>query len=241
MERRLHATFWMNKEVSIMKAQPFVIGFLGLGLILSFPSHSAAQTGTDTPVTTQSEVRLDAPTMEAVVDQLFGAPDGGLLDGTRSFQLRAKNMELTSAQSADFFSATSTENLATLVEGTETLHGVVHLQGEIDGEDFELKISGRQLKLDGITLTAAQLDALTSSLREVEGLKQIKINAIVDGEKTTIRLQGNLLKSDPAVREAGRENGRRGLDRAHEVRNEHAERIEHLGRIERPERGEGRR
>jgi len=219
-----------------MKAQPFAIWILSAGLILSFASNGVAQT-----VTTQSDVKLDAPAFDALVDQLFGAPDGGLLDGTKSFQLHVKNMDLTAVQSADFFSATSTENLATLVAGTETLHGVVHIQGEIDGEDFDLKISGRQLKLDGITLTAAQRDALIASLKEVDGLKQIKITAIVDGEKTTIRLQGNLLKSDVGTREAGRENGRRGLDRALEVRNEHAERIEHLGRIERPEPGVGRR
>ena len=71
----------------------------------------------------------------------------------------------------------------------------MHIQGEIDGEDFELKISGRQIKLEGITLTAAQRDALVASLREVDGLKQIKINAIVNGEKTTIRLQGNLRRA----------------------------------------------
>jgi hypothetical protein len=230
----------MNKEV-LMKAQPFVICILGAGLILSFAANGVAQTNTDAPVTTQSEVNLDAPAFDAVVDQLFGAPDGGLLDGTKSFQLHIKNVELTALQSADFFSATSTENLATLVAGTQTLHGVVHIQGEIDGEDFDLKVSGRQLKLDGITLTAAQLDALVASLKEVDGLKQIKITAVVDGEKTTIRLQGNLLKSDVGAQEARHENGRRGLDRALEVRNEHAERIEHLGRIERPERGEGRR
>jgi hypothetical protein len=229
-----------------MKAQPFVIWILGLGLILSFAANSAAQTSTDVPATTTSEVKLDAPTFDAVVDQLFGAPDGGLLDGTKSFQLHVKNMELTAVQSADFFSATSTENLATLVAGTETLHGVVHIQGEIDGEDFELKISGRQLKLDGITLTAAQRDALIASLKEIDGLKEIKINAIVDGEKTTIRLQGNLLKSDLDAHENGHENGRRGLDRALEVRSEHAEhqRVERLDRIEkldRPDRPEGRR
>jgi hypothetical protein len=216
-----------------MKAQPFAIGILSAGLILSFALNGVAQT--------QSDVNLDAPTFDAVVDQLFGAPDGGLLDGTKSFQLHVKNLELTAVQSADFFSATSMENLATLVAGTETLHGVVHIQGEIDGDDFGLKISGRQLKLDGITLTAAQRDALIASLKEVDGLKQIKITAIVDGEKTTIRLQGNLLKSDVGARETGRENGRRGLDRALEVRNEHAGRIEHLGRIERPEPGVGRR
>ena len=224
-----------------MKAQPFVISILAIGLTLSLAGNGFAQTSTDAPVTTQSEVKLDAPAFDAVVDQLFGSPDGGLLDGTKSFQLHVKNMDLTAVQSADFFSATSTENLATLVTGTETLHGVVHIKGSIEGEDFDLKISGRQLKLDGISLTAAQLDALVASLKEVDGLKQIKITAIVDGEKTTIRLQGNLLKSDVGTREAGRENGRRGLDRALEVRNEHAERIEHLGRIERPEPGVGRR
>jgi hypothetical protein len=224
-----------------MKAQPFVMGILSAGLILSLASNGVAQTSTDAPVTTQSAIKLDAPAFDAVVDQLFGAPDGGLLDGTQPFQLHVKNMELTAPQALDFFSATSTENLSTLVAGTEALHGVVHIQGEIDGEDFDLKISGQQLKLDGITLTEAQLDALVASLKEVDGLKQIKITAIVDGEKTTIRLQGNLLKSDVGAREAGRENGRRGLDRALEVRTERAERIEPLGRIERPERGEGRR
>jgi hypothetical protein len=226
-----------------MKAQSLVIWVLGVGLILSFAGNGAAQTGTDAPVTTQSDVKLDAPTLDVVVDQLFGVPDGGLLDGTKSFQLHAKNMELTAEQAATFLSPASPENLAALVAGTETLHGVVHLQGEIDGEDFDLKISGRQLKLDGITLTAAQRDALVASLREIEGLKQIKINAIVDGEKTTIRLQGNLLKDDLEAREAGRENGRRGLDRALEVRSERAEhqRVERLEKLDRPDRGEGRR
>lgn len=226
-----------------MKAHPFLIGILGVGLILSFAGNSAAQT--DPPATPTSEVKLDAPTLDAVVDQLFGAPDGGLLDGTKSFQIQAKNMELTGEQATTFFSSTSEENLAAVVSGTETLHGVVHLQGEIDGERFELKISGRQLKLDGITLTAAQLDALVASLREIEGLKEMKINAIVDGEKTTIRLQGNLLRGDLETRES--RDHRTGHDRALEVRSEHAEhqRVEHLERIEkldRPDHGvEGRR
>jgi hypothetical protein len=235
-----------------MKYQPFVIWILCAGLILSFAHYGTAQTSTE-PVTTQQEVKLDAPTFDAVVDQLFGAPEGGLLDGTKSFQLHVKNMELTALQSADFFSATSTENLATLVTATETLHGVVHIQGEIEGQDFDLKISGHQLKLDGVALTAAQLDALVAGLKDVDGLKQIKITAMVDGEKTTIRLQGNLLKSDSEARatgrangrqedrEIGRENERNGLDRALEVRNERADRVERLGRIERPERPEGRR
>jgi hypothetical protein len=107
--------------------------------------------------------------------------------------------------------------------------------------------------LDGVALTAAQLDALVAGLKDVDGLKQIKITAMVDGEKTTIRLQGNLLKSDSEARatgrangrqedrEIGRENERNGLDRALEVRNERADRVERLGRIERPERPEGRR
>jgi len=230
----------MNKEVS-MKAQPFIILVLGIGLILSFAGNGAAQTSPDT----HSEIKLDAPTLDAVVNQLFGMPDGGLLDGTKSFQLHVKNLDLTTEQASNFLSTTSTQNLTSLVAGTETLHGVVHLQGEIDGQDFELKISGRQLKLDGITLTAAQRDALIASLRAIDGLKEIKINAIVDGEKTTIRLQGNLLRSDLNARNAGRDDGKKGLDRAEEVRNEHAEHqgIEHPERIERldkPERGEGR-
>jgi hypothetical protein len=228
-----------------MKAQPCATWVLGIGLILSFAGSGGAQASTDAPVTTHSEIKLDGPTLDVVVNQLFGTPDGGLLDGTKSFQLQVKNLELTPEQASNFLSTTSPENLTSLVAGTETLHGVVHLRGEIDGQDFELKISGRQLKLDGITLTAAQRDALIASLREVDGLKEVKINAIVDGEKTTIRLQGNLLKSDANSREAGHENGKKGLDRALEVRNEHAERqgIEHPERIERlekPERGEGR-
>jgi hypothetical protein len=228
-----------------MKTQHFFMLCLCAGLIVSLAGNAAAQTSAGVSVATHSEIKLDAPTLDAVVQQLFGTPDGGLLDGTKSFQLQAKNMELTAEQSANFFSATSAENLATLVAGTETLHGVVHLQGEIDGSDFDLKISGRQIKLDGIVLTAAQRDALLTSLRGIDGLKEIKINAIVDGEKTTIRLQGNLLRNDPHLQEAGHENGNRGLDRASEVRNENAELhgIEHPGRIEKldkPERGEGR-
>lgn len=239
-----------------MKRQPFIVWILSFAFVLSFSTlNGLAQTSTDATVTTTSELKLDAPTLDAVVDQLFGTPDGGLLDGTKSFQLHAKNMELTAEQSASFFGSATEENLAALVEATEGLHGVVHLSGEIAGEDFELKISGAQLKLDGISLTAAQRDALIASLREVDGLKQIKINALVDGEKTTIRLQGNLLKSDLLARENGRENGRRGLDRAAEVRAERLEverpakveahqRIENLGRLEildRPGRGAGSR
>jgi hypothetical protein len=234
----------MNKEVP-MKAQHCIVGVLGIGLILSFAGNAGAQASTDAPVTTHSEIKLDAPTLDVVVNQLFGMPDGGLLDGTKSFQLHVKNLDLTTEQASNFLSTTSTQNLTSLVAGTEALHGVVHLQGEIDGQDFELKISGRQLKLDGITLTAAQRDALIASLREIDGLKEIKINAIVDGEKTTIRLQGNLLRSDLSARNSGRDDGKKGLDRALEVRSEHAEHqgIEHPERIERldkPERGEGR-
>ena len=229
-----------------MKAHPFVIWIFAAGLILFSAGSGLAQTSADAAVTTQSEVKLDAPTLDAVVDKLFGVPDGGLLDGTKSFQIQAKNMELTAEQATNFLSGASEENLATLITGTETLHGVVHLRGEIDGERFELKISGRQLKLDGITLTSAQRDALIASLREIEGLKEMKINAIVDGEKTTIRLQGNLLRSDLESRE-GRDRGRREHDRALEVRGENSghQRVEHLERIERVDRpehgGEGRR
>ena len=68
-------------------------------------------------MTTQSEVKLDAPTFDAVVDELFGAPDSGFwMEPIRS-NFMSRILELTAVQSADFFSASSTENLAILVAG----------------------------------------------------------------------------------------------------------------------------
>jgi hypothetical protein len=207
-----------------------------------------------------TKVNLDGSSLSTVLDRLFGTPEDGLLDGKGSFNLHAENMTMTSAESAAFFAAVDSEQgLAAAIRAAEPLHGVIRLEGAIDGQPFELKFSGRQLKIEGLTLTAAQRDTLIAELRGVEGLKEMKIEATMDGQKTMTRIQGGQEKfeilgskkpdrdqesrgkSGVGVEKSARVDARERIDGP--VRVDGAQRIEGGGRIgiERVVPGLGRR
>jgi len=151
-----------------------------------------AATSAQTSAKAGTTIDLKSPTWQAVLDRLFGTPDSGLLDGTKPFRFRAEDVTLTATQSADFFtSASSLLSLTELIKGAEAVHGLVRMEGTIDGKPFELKIAGRELKLEGLTLTAAQRDALAAELRTIPGLHEAKIEALVDGQRTVTKLEGD--------------------------------------------------
>jgi hypothetical protein len=174
-----------------------VLSLLWVLLILMLPTGSAAaqdqpSASTSTTTKTETQVTLNEPSWQAVLDKLFGTPDNGLVDGTKSFQLRAEDVTLTAEQSAAFFnsSSTSSQDLAALIDAAIALKGQVRMDGTIDGKPFELKLAGRELKLDGLTLTTAQREALSAELLGISGLKQVKIDALVDGKQTMIVVAG---------------------------------------------------
>jgi hypothetical protein len=181
------------------------------------------------------KLNMDAPDWQTVLDRLFGTPDTGLLDGTRAFQFRAEDLTLTSAQADLFTSLDSPQNLSTLIEAAIASHSMIRLEGAIDGQPFELKLAGRELKIEGLTLTSAQREALIAELSGIEGLREMKVQALVDGQNTVTKFQGGHEKFE--ILHGGRperpqERERHGHDRIEierPVRIEKPERIEHGG------------
>ena len=188
------------------------------------PAASAVEEDSPTRASTtaqpgsETHVNLEGPEWETVLDRLFGTPDsGGLLDGTRSFEFRAEGLSLTAEDFSAFLtSPTSPATLAALTETTQALHGTVRLEGTIDGQSFELKIAGHELKLGGLTLTSDQLQALVAELK-ASGLHQMKIEALVDGEWTVAKVE----RSHEKLEIRGHEHEDRGSrvnDYSHRVR-----------------------
>lgn len=215
----------------------------GVSIILALPSSSAV--AEDKPpvasATAQPDIKtninLKAPEWQSVLDRLFGAPDNGLLDGTRSFRFQAEDITLTPEQSAAFFVADSPQSLSALIESVETLHGTVRLEGIIGDQPFELKIAGRELKLEGLTLTEAQRQALVNELKGISGLHEMKIQALVDGRMTVTKVEGHHEKLEIERRnhdKIDREDLEDRDERANRDRRDHVEKIE----IERPEKPE---
>jgi multidrug efflux pump subunit AcrA (membrane-fusion protein) len=183
--------------------------------------------------TAQTTVNLAKPSWQAVTDKLFGTPDGGLLDGKSAFNFSAKDVSLTSDQSAAFFgsSSSSSTNLAALVEAAEALRGQVRMDGTIEGKPFEMKLAGRELKIEGITLTAAQRDALSAELRGISGLHEAKIEALIDGRASVINIAGGRDRIELLGRnraDVERADGKQKVDI------EHGATIDHKVEIERP-------
>jgi hypothetical protein len=157
------------------------------------------------------KVELDKPGWQSVLDRLFGTPESGLLDGTAAFNFRAEDLRLTSDQSAAFFTSTSSAaDLADLIAGATALKGQVRMEGTIDGTPFELKLAGRELKIEGIAMTSIQRDALMAELKGISGLHEAKIEGLVDGRANTIHLAGGKerisLGRDPL--DVGRRDGK---------------------------------
>ena len=225
-----------------------IISLIGVSAILMLPATnaSAQEKATATAsATSQTNVTLDKPSWQAVLDKLFGTPDAGLLDGKAAFQFRAEDLKLTAAQAAAFFSSssTSTQDLASLLEAAAALHGQVRLDGMIDGKPFELKLAGRELKIEGLSLTAAQRDALTAELRGISGLHEMKIDALVDGKETMIVVAGgkeriSLVKGERP--ENGRGDDKQKLEHPQKVEIEHRADVDHRVEIDRGVRADTR-
>jgi len=224
--------------VSVIVALPFSGAFAEDG-----PAAVPASAPTDS----KTIVNFNSPNWQVVLDNLFGtldAPNGGLLDGTRAFELRAEDIVLTSTQAEFFTAIDSPQNLSSLIEAAELLRGKIRLEGTIDGQPFELKLAGRELKISGLTMTAAQREALVAELSAIPGLKEMKIEALVDGRLTVTKYQGGHEKLE--IRNSGRPEHAEKPEKLSVERPGRAlghERIERLERLERPERPErpGRR
>jgi hypothetical protein len=206
------------------------------------PSASASTT---TKSESTGTVILKEPTWQAVLDKLFGTPESGLLDGKKAFDFRAEDVKLTTDQSAGFFtfSTASAANLAALIEAAEALHGQIRMEGTIDGKPFEFKLAGREIKIEGLNLTAAERERLSNELRGISGLREAKIDALVDGKATTIVIAGgkeriSLVRGERP--ENGRGDDKQKLERPAKIDIEHRADIEHRVEIDRGVRADTR-
>lgn len=202
------------------------------------------------------DIEVEDVPFQTFIDQLFGTTETpGLLDGDKQFHLHAENITLTSEEAQAFFNPTegNTSDLADLITAAGSIRGTeLKLQGLLDGEPFELKLSGKQIKLDGLVLTQAQLDALIQELQGISGLREAKITALVDGETVVAKLENTpgrvkIDNGDHRAQNTAVENRGRSVEARVEALNrerptrvekiERAERVERIERIERPERG----
>jgi hypothetical protein len=218
--------------------------FCGCLLMLIFSNLAVAQ-----------EVKLDGVPFQQVLDRLFGTTSNpGLLSANQHFELRAENVTLTRDQEQSFFvpSSANTEDIADLVTAAEQARGTVKIEGSVDGAPFELKVSGREVKLEGLSLTQAQLDSLIQQLKGISGLREAKIESIVDGRKTEVKIENRA--GVVKVEDRDRHNGAH----VHDADNDHEQsassqnrgpgssasfdrpqKIEKVDRIERPETEHG--
>jgi hypothetical protein len=155
----------------------------GLGtMVISGPANAQVQ-----------DVKLEGPDFQVVLDQLFGSTTSdGLLQGTKSFELRAENVVMTPQQADQFFvpSSANTRDISDLIAKAEAIKGaVLKISGSIDGGPFDLKLSGKQVKAEGLILTQAEFDALISQLQTTPGLHEAKIEANVDGQLKVAKLE----------------------------------------------------
>jgi hypothetical protein len=195
------------------------------------------------------DIKVEDVSFHALIDQLFGTTENpGLLDGDKEFHLHAENIILTSEEAQAFFVPTeaNTSDLADLITAAESIRGTeLKLRGLLNGGAFELKLSGKQIKLEGIALTDAELDALVQELQGISGLREAKINALVDGEAVVVKIEnqpGRVKIENRDRPNPGRAEAR--VERPAKVekieKSEHVERLERVQRperVERPERG----
>jgi len=139
------------------------------------------------------DVKLEGADFQVVLDQLFGSSTSdGLLEGTKNFELRAENVILTPEQADLFFvpSSTNTKDISDLIAKAEAIKGTeLKISGSIDGAPFDLKLSGKQVKAEGLILTQAEFDALILQLQTTPGLHEARIEANVDGQLKVAKLE----------------------------------------------------
>jgi hypothetical protein len=187
------------------------------------------------------DIKLDGVPFQQVLDRLFGTTaNPGLLDGKQRFELRAEDLTLTSAQALSFFVPTSTNkaDIADLVSAAQQIRGAqVKIEGLVDGAPFELKLAGREIKLEGLNLTQAQFDSLVTQLKGISGLREAKIESLVDGRPMEVKIENGASR----VKVEGREPNkvaRHEADDDRERRASNENRGDRPQRIERPEKTE---
>jgi hypothetical protein len=202
-------------------------------------------------------VVLENPDFQVVLDQLFGsATSDGLLQGTKHFELRAENVVMTPEQADMFFipSSTNSADISDLIAKAETIKGAeLKISGSVDGAPFDLKLSGKQVKAEGLVLTQAEFDTLIAQLQATTGLHEAKIEATVDGQLKVAKLENvagrvkienrDLHGKEPRpvphvepLSDAGKAEARGVSD--HSVRPEKIEKVERPEKIEKIERPE---
>jgi hypothetical protein len=200
------------------------------------------------------EVKLDGVPFQQVLDRLFGTTsDPGLLAGKQRFELRAEDVTLTADQARNFLvpSSTNKADIADLVTAAEQIRGAqVKIEGLVDGSPFELKLAGKEFKLEGLNLTQAQLDSLVEQLKGIQGLREAKIESLVNGKPVEIKIENRAGRVKVEDRERHAE-GHHEADEDHERRGEGSKNsgkgsrvevsdrhVERLEKIERPEKNE---
>jgi hypothetical protein len=223
-------------------------------LSLAFTNVAAAQ-----------EVKLEGVPFQQILDRLFGTTaNPGLLDSNKRFELRAEDVVLTRDQALSFFVPTSanTSDIADFITAAEQLRGVnVKVEGLMDGAPFEFKLDGKEVKLEGLDLTRAQLDSLIEQLKGITGLREAKIESLVDGRPIEVKIENRAGRvkiedrerhnADVRLRErerdddrervssrevSNRDRGEREVERLERIEKVERERQEKIERMERPDR-----
>jgi hypothetical protein len=200
------------------------------------------------------EVKLDGVTFQQVLDRLFGTTaNPGLLAGKERFELRATDVTLTAAQEQSFFVPTAANNsdFAALVTAAEQIKGSeVKIRGLVDGAPFELKLEGKEVKVEGLSLTQAQLDSLINQLKGISGLREAKIETVVDGKPMVVKIENragvvkvvDLPRHHDHEKHASNDNHGQGSGSGQSARADLTEKPQHIDRpeksdkVERPEK-----
>jgi hypothetical protein len=210
------------------------------------------------------EVKLDGVSFQQVLDRLFGTTaNPGLLAGKERFELRATDVTLTAAQEQNFFvpTAANSSDFANLITAAEQIRGSeVKIRGLVDGKPFDIKLEGKEVKVEGLNLTQAQLDSLVNQLKGISGLREAKIETLVDGKPMVLKIENragivkvvDLPRHNDHERHASNDNRGQGFgnngqsaradltERPQKVdRLEKIDKVEKIDRIERPDTEHG--
>ena len=203
------------------------------------------------------EVKIENVTFQQVLDRLFGTTGNpGLLEGNKRFELHAEHVTLTGDQARTFFvpTTTNTSDIADLIAAAQQARGELKIEGLLDGSPFEFKLAGREIKLEGLDLTRAQLDSLVDQLKGISGLREAKIESMVDGHLVEVKLENRAERvkvdgekeieehhsAETSKRGSGNIERRDKMERPEKVEKvEKVERVEKIERVERPESRSG--
>lgn len=177
------------------------------------------------------EVSLRQVSFRALQERLFGL--GGLLSQNQPFDLKVEGLFLTPQQVHDFFSAAVTVtnplsqapmDFATLAQRVQQLAGSeVKIEGflEVPGAadimkrvPFEAKIEAGDVKIEGLSLTPARLTTLFNRLQSIDGIREVKIEALVNGRLVEAKFEngGGRIRTRLDSREAMVGRGEEGSE-----------------------------